>query len=202
MEIDSAIKSIAKKIVIDNQNNTWLLTEGNGVYKSVSSNFKHVNYAENVAITEITATHKNNKNIWFTDTNRNLYIVDSLGTRFVKKNNFKATTVTSDIHDNLWFGSQNKGIYIYRKQQDSLSTAKYSIERLYSKNGLPNDHIQNIIIQNNTIWVVTEKAGVLKLDYNFEQNFVKKISVFNQNNGLKALEIEVELNQTRYGFLR
>jgi hypothetical protein len=24
----------------------------------------------------------------------------------------------------------------------------------------------------------------------------------NQNNGLKALEIEVELNQTRYGFLR
>jgi len=24
----------------------------------------------------------------------------------------------------------------------------------------------------------------------------------NQNNGLKALEIEIELNQTRYGFLR
>lgn len=204
LEIDSAIKSIAKKIVIDNQNNTWLLTEGNGVYKSVSSNFKHVNYAENVAITEITATHKNNKNIWFTDTNRNLYIVDSLGTRFVKKNNFNATTVTSDIHDNLWFGSQNKGIYIYRKQQDSLSTAKYSIERLYSKNGLPNDHIQNIIIQNNTIWVVTEKAGVLKLDYNFEQNFVKKISVFNQNNGLKDVFITTSLhynNRLWYGTL-
>jgi sensor histidine kinase YesM/ligand-binding sensor domain-containing protein len=204
LKMEVAIKSIASKIFIDRQQNTWLLTNGNGVYKSVSSNFKHFNAIENHAIKEITAIHQKNKNIWFTDSNRNLFLIDSLGIRFVRKNNFKTTAIATDINDNLWFGSQNKGMYIFRKPNDSIINSEFNIERLYTKNGLPNDHIQNIIIQNSTVWLVTEKSGILKLAYNFQQNFVEKISTFNQNNGLKDQLITTSLlhnNQIWYGTL-
>ncbi|WKD86482.1 Sensor histidine kinase YpdA [Polaribacter huanghezhanensis] len=204
LKIEVAIKSITNKIFIDRQQNTWLLTNGNGVYKSVSSNFKHFNFIENHAIKEITAIHQKNKNIWFTDTNRNLFAIDSLGIRFVRKNNFKTTSITTDINNNLWFGSQNKGMYIFRKSNDSLSASHFDIEKLYSENGLPTNNIQNIIIQNNTVWLVTEKSGILKLAYNFQQNFVEKITAFNQNNGLKDQLITASLlhkNQIWYGTL-
>ena len=204
LEIDDSIKSIIKKTFVDRQNNTWLLTQGNGVYKSVESNFKHYSNANNISINEITAIHKNNDKLWFTDTNRNLFSVDSLGIRFVRKNSFKVTSISTDSYNNLWFGSKNKGIYIFRKKNDSLNTAEYTIERLYSKNGLPNDHIQNIIIQKNTVWVVTDNAGILKLDYNFDQNFVKKISTFNRGIGLKDQNITTSLlynKQIWYGTL-
>ena len=202
LEIENSIKSSVKKIVVDKQKNTWLLTLGNGVYKSVVSNFKHFSNVNNVSINEITAIHKNNDKIWFTDSNRNLFVIDSLSLRFVRKNSFKATSITTDSNNNLWFGSKNNGIYIYRKKNDSVSTSEYSIERLYTNNGLPNNRIQNIIIQKNIVWVLTENAGILKLDYNFDQNFVKKISTFNRNNGIKDQNITTSLlhnNQIWYG---
>ncbi|MFT5762543.1 MAG: ligand-binding sensor domain-containing protein, partial [Polaribacter sp.] len=202
LEIDDSIKSITNKIFIDRKQNTWLLTEGNGIYKSVSSNFKHFNSIDNLIIKEITALHQNNNTIWFTDTNRNLFTVDSLGIRYIRNNRFKATSITSDVSNNLWFGSQKNGVYVFRKQNDSLKTADFTIERLYSKNGLPNDNIQNILIQDDTVWVVTQNAGILKLDYNFQQNFVKKINVFNKNNGLKDQSIATSLlheNKIWYG---
>lgn len=202
LEIDDSIKSITHKILVDRQQNTWLLTEGNGIYKSVSSNFKHFTEIDNVAIKEITAIHQKNKSIWFADTNRNLFTIDSVGIRFVRKNSFKATSITSDVSNNLWFGSENKGVYIFRKQNDSLKIADFTIERLYSKNGLPNDNIQNVLIQNDTIWMVTQKSGILKLTYDFQQNFVKKITLFNKSNGLKNHFITTSLlhgNKIWYG---
>ncbi len=185
LEIDNSIKSITHKIFTDRQQNTWLLTYGNGVYKSISNNFKHYDVIDNIVIKGVTAIHQKNNSIWFTDTNRNLFTIDSLGIRFVRKNSFKTTAITSDSNDNLWFGSQNKGVSIFRKSNDSLNVSGFDIERLHSENGLPTNNIQNIIIQNNTVWLVSEKIGILKLAYNFQQNFVENISVFNQNNGLK-----------------
>ena len=204
LKIDDSIKSIIHKIFIDRQKNTWILTQENGVYKSVSSNFKHFNAIENHAINEITAIHQKNKNIWFTDTNRNLFAIDSLGIRFIRKNNFKTTSITTDANNNLWFGSQKKGIYIFRKSNDSLSSSGFNIERLHSGNGLQTNNIQNIIIQNDTVWLVTKKNGILKLAYNFKGNFVEKISTFNQNNGLKDQLITTSLlynNKIWYGTL-
>ncbi|WP_347175279.1 sensor histidine kinase [Polaribacter uvawellassae] len=205
LEIDNSIKLITHKTFTDRQQNTWLLTNENGVYKSASSNFKHFNTIENQAIKEITAVHQKNNSIWFTDTNRNLFTIDSLGIRFVRKNNFKTTAIKSDSDDNLWFGSQNKGVYIFRKSNDSLNFSGFDIERLHSENGLSTNNIQNIIIENNTVWLVSEKIGILKLAYNFQQNFVESISVFNQNNGLKNQLITTSLlhnNKIWYGTLQ
>ena len=202
LEIDASIKEITYKIVIDKQQNKWLLTNGNGVYKTTFSNFEHYNKTQNKAIKEVTAIYKSKNKTWFTDTNRNLFKIDSLGIQFVRKNSFRATSITSDKNNNLWFGSKNKGIYIFRKQNDSLVNSVFEIERLHSKNGLPNDKIQNIIIQNNTVWVVTKSVGILKLTYNFQQNFVKSINRFNKNNGIKNLQITASLlhkNKIWYG---
>lgn len=194
LKIDASTKANTKKFFVDRQLNQWVLTNGNGVYKSVSSNFKHFKSASNIPIKAVTAIHKSNRLIWFTDSNKKLFKIDSLDIHFIRRLNFNTTAITSDKHNNLWFGSQNKGIYIFRKKQDSVKKSDFNIEHLYSKNGLPNDKIQNIIIQKDMVWVITKNAGILKLAYNFDQNFVKKISRFNRNNGIKNQQITTSLS--------
>jgi len=193
ISIDTSIKTITKKVFIDRQQNRWLLTNGNGVYKSTSNSFSHFNKANNLAIRNITATHYKNDTLWFTDSNRNLFYTDSLGVKNSYKNSFKTTAITTDKNNNLWFGSENKGVYIFRKKIDSLQNLSFDIERLYTGNGLPNNNIKNIHIQNDAVWLVTKNAGILKLDYDFENGFVKNISRFNTNNGIKDLAITTSL---------
>lgn len=178
------------KIYFDKQKNTWLLTKGNGVYQSVSNNFQHFESAASKKIQQITAIYNSNNSIWFSDSN-NLFKHDSLGISTINTQNhqFKVTSITKDSLDNLWIGSKNNGIFIFRKKIDSTNTQKYNIERLYTENGLPNNQIQNIHIQKNTIWVSTKNKGIFKLDYDFNNGFVKKIRVFNKSNGLKDVAL-------------
>jgi ligand-binding sensor domain-containing protein len=183
----TSIKSTKlKKVFIDKQQNTWLLTEGNGIYKSIAHNFQHFSTIENKKIGQITATHTNKNTLWFSD-NIHLFKNDSLGIRSInmQQHKFKITSITTDGNENLWIGSKNKGIYIFRKQTDSLKENPYTIERLYTQNGFPNNKIQKIHIQRDTVWVVTQNAGIIKLEYDFKNGFVKKIRRFNSNNGLK-----------------
>lgn len=202
ISIDDSIKSITKKIFTDKQNNIWLLTLGNGIYKSTSNNFTHFNKVDNLTIRNITATHYKNDTLWFTDSNRNLFYTDSLSVKKVDNNNFKTTSITTDKNNHLWLGSEKKGIYIFRKKIDTLHNLNFDIERLHTNNGLPNNNIKNIHIQNDTVWVVTKNIGIIKLTYDFENKFVKKISRFNSNNGIKDLQITTSLlynNNLWYG---
>ena len=202
VKVNNSIKVITKKVFVDKQQNTWLLTKGNGVYKSIANNFRHFSQVDNVFIRDITASHINKDTLWFTDGSRNLFFTDGVGPQHVQRNSFKTTSISSDINDNLWFGSENKGIYIYKKQVDSLQNLSFDIERLYSENGFPNNQIENIHIQKDTVWVVTKNAGIVQLEYDFENGYVKKINRFNKSNGIKDLEITTSLlynNQVWYG---
>jgi ligand-binding sensor domain-containing protein/two-component sensor histidine kinase len=192
-----------KKVFLDQQKNTWLLTQGNGVYKSIPHNFNHFTAVNNKKIGQITATHTNNNNLWFADRNT-IFKNDSLGLQIIDKQDhqFKITTITTDANNNLWIGSENKGIYIFRKQADSLNKQAYNIERLYVQNGFPNNKIKKIHIQNDTVWVVTKNAGIIKLEYDFKKSFVKKIHRFNSTNGIKDHAITTSLlynNSVWYG---
>ena len=182
------------KVYKDKQQNTWLLTEGSGVYKSIATNFQHYVNADAKSIGQITAIHALDKTVWFSDTNH-LFKNDSTGIHNISTQNhqFKTTSITTDKQNNVWIGSKDKGIYIFRKETDSLSTNNYTIERLYTQNGFPNNRIQNIHIQNDTVWVVTKNAGIVKLDYDFANGFVKNIHRFNKNNGLKKYSITTSL---------
>jgi len=191
------------KVYIDKQQNTWLLTEGNGVYKSIPTNFQHYTNVDVKRIGQITAIHTSDKSVWFSDTNL-LFQNDSTGIHRIKTQNhrFRITSITTDKQNNLWIGSKNKGIYIFRKETDSLSINYYKIERLHTQNGFPNNRIQKIHIQNDTVWVVTKNAGIIKLDYDFTNGFVKNISRINKNNGLKNHFITTSLlhnNTVWYG---
>jgi sensor histidine kinase YesM/ligand-binding sensor domain-containing protein len=191
------------KVYIDKQQNSWLLTEGNGVYKSIATSFQHYANADAKPIGQITAIHSTNQTVWFSDANH-LFKNDSTGIHNLSTLNhqFKITSITTDKEKNLWIGSKNKGIYIFRKQTDSLNIDHYKIERLYTQNGFPNNRIQKIHIQNDTVWVVTKNVGIIKLDYDFENGFVKKIRRFNRNNGLKEHAITTSLlhdNMIWYG---
>ena len=196
-----AVKLI--KVYQDKQLNSWLLTEGNGVYKSIATSFQHYTNADSKRIGQITAIHSTDQTVWFSDANH-LFKNDSTGVHNLSTQNhrFKITSITTDKEKNLWIGSKNKGIYIFRKKTDSLNIDQYNIERLYTQNGFPNNRIQKIHIQNDTIWVVTKNAGIIKLDYDFKNGFVKKIRRFNKNNGLKEHAITTSLlynNTVWYG---
>jgi len=182
------------KVYQDKQQNSWLLTEGNGVYKSIATNFQHYETADTKNIGQITAVHANDKDIWFSDANH-LFKKDSLGIQSISTQNhqFNIASITTDKQHNLWIGSKNNGIYIFREQRDSLHINNYTIERLYTQNGFPNNRIQQIHINKDTIWVLTKNAGIIKLDYDFTKGYVKKIRRFNKNNGLKEHAITTSI---------
>lgn len=182
------------KVYQDKQQNSWLLTEGNGVYKSIATNFQHYVNADTKSIGHITAIHANDKDIWFSDANH-LFKNDRLGIHNINTQNhqFKIASITTDNQNNLWIGSKNKGIYIFRKQTDSLNIYDYTIERLHTQNGFPNNRIQQIHIKNDTIWVLTKNVGIIKLEYDFTNGFVKKIRRFTKNNGLKEHAITTSI---------
>ena len=182
------------KVYQDKQQNSWLLTEGNGVYKSIATNFQHYVKVDTKGIGQIIAVHSNDKDIWFSDSNH-LFKKDTTGIHNINIQNhqFKIASITTDKQNNIWIGSKNKGIYIFRKQTDSLNIKNYIIERLYTQNGFPNNRIQQIHINNDTIWVVTKNAGIIKLEYDFTNGFVKKIRRFNKNNGLKEHTITTSI---------
>jgi ligand-binding sensor domain-containing protein len=191
----AALKAVKLlKVYQDNQQNSWLLTEGNGVYKSIATNFQHYINAGTKDIGKITATHTADKTVWFSDMHH-LFKNDSTGIHNIstQDHQFRVTSITTDAQKNIWIGSKNKGIYIFRKQIDSLNMNPYTIERLHTQNGFPNNSIQKIHIQNDTIWVLTKNAGIIKLAYDFKNGFVKKISKFNKNNGLKEHSITTSL---------
>ena len=182
------------KFYKDKQQNCWLLTQGNGVYKSIATNFQHYENADTKSIGLITAVHTKGKNLWFSDGNH-FFKKDSLRIQNISTQNhqFKIASITTDKQHNLWIGSKNKGIYIFRKQIDSLNINGYTIERLYTQNGFPNNKIQQIHINKDTVWVLTKNAGIIKLDYDFTKGYVKKIRRFNKNNGLKAHAITTSI---------
>lgn len=182
------------KAFIDNTQNIWLLSKGNGVYQSIKSNFKHLNLINTIKIGEIVAIHKTIDAIWFSDSN-SIFKKDSANYNLIDTQDyqFKTTAISSDQNNNLWIGSKNKGIYIFRRIKDSTLKINYKIERLHRNNGLPSNQITSIKIQKNVIWLSTRKNGIVKLEYDFDNEFVKNIRVFNKNNGVKDVDFTTTL---------
>ena len=177
------------KVYRDKQQHIWLLTQGNGVYQSIPSNFRHYTHANSTPITHVSAIHTKNNTVWFSNSTH-LFKSDRTSIHSIdKQQSFKVTSITQDPKDNLWIGSKNKGIFIYRKPKDSLHSQPYEIERLHAENGLPSNQIRQIQMQKDTIWVVTRDSGILKLTYDFNRGFVKSIQRFQNNNGIRAHDI-------------
>lgn len=185
-KVPNSLKNITNKVFRDRQNNHWILTSRNGIYKSMVNSFVHYSNIENYNVGEIKSIHLLNTNLLFTDGNA-IYKKDSISFQLFnsQKLPFKATSIASDKSDNLWLGSENKGVFIYRKQVDST----YSVENFNTENGLPSNQIQHIIINENHIWLTTKNSGILKLDYDFENNSISNIHRFNRSNGLKDTQI-------------
>lgn len=194
-KLDKFKSSKLSKAFIDNTQTTWLLSKGNGVYQSIKSNFKHLNLINTKKIGKIVSIHKTIDAIWFSDSNSifkkdstNYYLIDT------QDYQFQTTAISSDQNNNLWIGSKNKGIYIFRRIKDStLNNNYYKIERLHHNNGLPSNQITSIKIEENVIWLSTRKNGIVKLEYDFDNEFVKNIRVFNKNNGIKDVDFTTTL---------
>ena len=188
-------RSTLVKVYIDKQQNTWLLTKGNGVYQSIPTNFKQYTHSKTTPIGNISALHTKDNTVWFSDSVQ-LFKSDSTGIKTIDKTaKFEVTSITTDSENNLWISSKNKGIFILRKSKDSLASQPYEIEQLHTKNGLPNDEIRRIHLHKDTIWAVTKDAGILKLTYDFKLGFVKHIRRFHKNNGLREHAITTTVLQ-------
>jgi len=180
-----------QKIYKERQGIIWLASSGDGLYKLMQHQFKHFNKNKTIS-----ALHQNNKTLWFSDSENNMYTIDSLGSQKIKRHQyiFKTTSITSDKTDAIWVGSSQNGIFIFREIAiftDSIDTKNTHIEQLNMSNGFPYNEIQDIITQEQEVWVATKKDGIVKLEYDFKKGVVKNIKRFNQNNGLLDLTLNM-----------
>lgn len=181
-----------KKVLIDAQNNTWIATSGNGLFKLTSNQFIHIDAKSGLTNHRITNIHAANNAIWISNSKNQLIKNDSLGFTTIENpiKNSIITSISSDSTSAIWTSTLENGIVIYREQEvDSLEQNKWKTTTLNSTNGFQYNNLQQIITTKNAVWALTTNKGIVKLDYNFEQGFLEKSTLYNSKNGIADLAI-------------
>jgi ligand-binding sensor domain-containing protein/serine phosphatase RsbU (regulator of sigma subunit) len=172
-----------QSIQLDDNNNIWLATFGNGLYKLINKN-NTFEIAENY--NESNGLGDNYiKSIYF-DREKDLWVgTYSSGLSAIINESFVFYNFTKEgINNNiLSIASTKEGVYFGSRQELSFMSAKTKqITTLTAKNGLPADNISAILpLENNQLYFGTEKNGVYLLNVQTKQ----VSSVFRSSNSVE-----------------
>lgn len=165
--------------VSDHKGNLWILTRKN-LYVSNGGTIKVVDFPgnENNKLHSVNIDDK--QEFWLTN-NKNIIKLDEQGYHFYLQNVLDfSTTFTSSILDpagRIWAGTLGQGILIF-------DPANGSYRFINEQQGLINDNILSIRINNNTIWVATlGGTSAIELDKQYE---ISGIRSYNKDDGLTS----------------
>jgi ligand-binding sensor domain-containing protein/serine phosphatase RsbU (regulator of sigma subunit) len=180
-------------ILEDKQENLWVCTFGNGVFKLLFDNKtnKYPNYLvynqdNGIGDNYIKKAFQDQEgNIWFgTYSNGLSGIVDEAFVFY----NFKTESLNNDImsvassNEGTWLGSRKSLYFISNNSQNDKKI-------ITEKNGLPNDNIISLkIVDNKTLYIGTEKNGLYSLTIGSER--ISKFLTFNNSleSSINAIE--------------
>ncbi|HEY5773899.1 MAG TPA: histidine kinase, partial [Chitinophagaceae bacterium] len=99
------------------------------------------------------------------DLNLDSFLIHNIGNKFIASNLF------FDSEGRMYFGVSNKGLVIYDPREKTFL-------QITRSNGLPDNSIAAVCLQNNKVWVGTE-SGIANYDL-----ITKKVSVFGTAEGI------------------
>ncbi len=178
-------------LCVDNQNNLWVGTNGEGLRKIHFQNYTDKNYFEVTKITEVNGLKNqyilsifedNENNIWFGTLGGGLLELPVEKFSFFSENSgLEQKAVNSfliDDQDNLWIGS-DQGFSFLNKSNDSLNIF------FDQRTGFVNDKVNAIVKDySGLFWIGTENNGL----YSFDP--LKKIFIpFSKNHAFETKTI-------------
>ena len=145
----------------DSKNAIWLSTQNNGVYKY--ANYKEADYSyhhflKEEAISSIVEDEVGN--MWFTTISNGVFKMpyNYTNTFILNKshglNTDRVFAITKDKDNTLWLGSENGFVYRYKNEQ----VTEIDLNDLFDKKTLVYNHIINIIIDENDVFVHTNNG--------------------------------------------
>ena len=197
-----------RKTITDRAGTIWIATSGGGLYKYFLNEFTHYDKDTGLAENRVYATHFNGDELWISNGEAGLSTIDSLGIHRIPPildfSEVKIKTITSDWSGDIWAGSDGKGILYRRTRQERRLNAdvtqldKISIDTVTTiKNkvlnesiGLPSNWIRKLYTQRDTVWAATYSDGIVKLQYNIENDQLIIHKTFGKEDGMKDLLIQ------------
>ncbi|MDA3778681.1 MAG: SpoIIE family protein phosphatase [Bacteroidales bacterium] len=176
-----------QSIIEYNENNLWISTFGNGIFKLVNDSNSNAKYKKVVNYTTDNGLTNNfvkqiyqdwENNIWIATYGSGLaFSVDEAFTfRYNDINELKGNiSAITQIDSILWLGSEN---YLVKINKNTEEKTIYS-----NKQGLPKDKISALYYdEKKYLLIATEKSGVYKLDVN--KNNSRIIPFYKASNSL------------------
>ena len=177
-------------IIKDHQNSIWIASNGFGAFKEIKPKFKHFDAKNGLMGTRVNALSVSSKSLWISNSQQQLIQKDSLGFHLIKNSliQSKITSIATDSTNAIWVTTAKNGLFIYRENPAEIDSPM-NIEGLNSSNGLHHDELLQVVSSKKDIWIATMRKGILKLNYNFKDEFVQSSKLFNKVQGLNDLEI-------------
>lgn len=175
-----------RKTMTDRQGNIWIASSGGGLYKYFLNEFTHYDKDTGLQENQVYATHYNGNKLWISNAEAGLATIDSLGIHRIPPiegfSDVKIKTITSDWNGDIWAGSDGKGILyrVTRQEQrlvvESTALADLKFDTITTTNnyvinearGFPSNWIRQLHTQRDTIWAATYSDGIVKLQYDVE----------------------------------
>ncbi len=145
-------------IAHDGWGNQWIGTSGGGLVKYLGQFFIHYKDRLGVGSNRIYALHQGADRLWFSNSEKGIYYLDSLGFhRFKRDSNYlkvKCKTILEDEDGRLWVGTEGKGVAVFDSSGMRMITQE---ERL------PSNWIGGIVQRQDTFWIATYANGICQL---------------------------------------
>ena len=185
-----------RSIAGDHEGNIWIASDENGLFKSIRGErsfqkfaFPNVSDHQNLTINDIYIDDDNQ--VWLATT-YGLYSVDKKRGNLIEieafegKRRFREGIQTICPHDaGLWLGTQSAGLV-------NLDLSDNTIQRFNKSDGLPDNTIESILVQNDSILWLSTNEGLCRFNYlqrtstNYTVSDGLPSNNFNTNSALKS----------------
>jgi ligand-binding sensor domain-containing protein len=151
-------KNAVRCILIDKENNLWIGTDGNGVYKKSNETFSYINKNQDLPEEYISYVYKDNEDLWLSVKSNGLTrITKGITTNYFPNSKIKGTLIDVDINsiekfDNKMFFGTNTGLCYFKNEKFTLLEAS----------GFKNKYILSLFKSNENILYIGTSEGLFE----------------------------------------
>jgi len=154
-------RKIIGDVYLTKDNRLSVSTINDGVF--IYSNYKHLDFSYHHILNKVSITdciEDSSGNLWYSTVNQGVFFISSAydANHLLSKNERlminKINSFEIEVDGTLWLGSDDG--YLFKRTKDSFE--KINLNNIYTKSNIVYNQVNDIIINNNEIFVVTNNG--------------------------------------------